>query len=170
MAILTTGWIMLASTITGKTATCITAFFSSILLLFALYFMYTSLRFPKLTNEGHKRIRMWYGIIFGAIGAIIGTGSAILSATGKSNFIIPYSALIIGLLFYPMAPLFERKVDYYIATWACIIAIIGIYMTTHTVAQGQVFVLIGTGIAMVTAAYGLYMLITGFKMIKRRMF
>ncbi len=118
--------------------------------------------FPKSTSpadqaEG-KRIGRAYGLIFGIEGAAIGIASGVLGASGHESFIIPVIALIVGLHFYPMAKLFHRTIDYYLATWVCAIALSGIFCVfTSVVSVPQIWAGVGFGVACATTAYGVYM-------------
>jgi uncharacterized membrane protein (DUF485 family) len=142
------------------------------LIVTAVYFFRASRHFPRLRSDEDKaegkKIGMWYGIIFGGEGLVIGGTCATLGVTGHSAYILPATALIVGLHFYPMAKLFNRTIDYYVATWTVCVAIAALYMVSKGAGEGRVFILTGFGMAMATAAYGLYMTAAGRKIVRSR--
>jgi hypothetical protein len=110
--------------------------FSTFSLLFVVYGIAIFLaanKSPKFTNERDvaegKNMTKWFGIIFGIEGTAIPVVLVILVLIGLQQYTLPAIALIIGLHFYPMAKVFDRKVDYYVATWTCLVAIGSIFMT-----------------------------------------
>jgi hypothetical protein len=90
-----------------------------VLLVVVSFFFYLSavrlllraLRRPKdSTAEGRargKKTGMWFGIIFGLEGMIIGITSSALAATHHGELIVPIVVLVVGLHFLPLAWLFE---------------------------------------------------------------
>jgi hypothetical protein len=60
-----------------------------------------------------KRAGMWFGIIFGIEGLLIGLTAALLSHLGLSDWIPIAAAVIIGLHFLPFARLFEVPLYYW---------------------------------------------------------
>ena len=132
----------------------------------------SSAKFPKFTTDadrvqGKKMVRS-FGIIFGIEGLAIPMTSVMLVLLGHDQYILPAIALIVGLHFYPMAKIFRRRIDYYIATWTCLVALIAISMMLRN-SQPQTFVLafLGIGVAVATTTYGLYMLYVGYGLLKK---
>jgi uncharacterized membrane-anchored protein len=86
--------------------------------------------FPKVESEEDKaegkKTGMWFGIIFGAGGLLIFIAINIVTNMGHPELTIPVIALVVGLHFYPLARVFKRTIDYYLATWSTIIAVLGI--------------------------------------------
>ena len=128
-----------------------------------------SKQFPKLETEEDKaegkRTGRWFGIIFGAEGLGIFIGINIAVNLGHADLTIPVIALVVGLHFYPLARVFKRTIDYYLATWTTIVAIIGFVLILNkscSAAVADAFVGIGTAIA--TSCYGFYMIYTGKKL------
>jgi len=71
---------------------------------------------------------------------------------------IPAVALIVGLHFFPLAKVFDRKMDYYIGAWTVIIAILAIILTlNHTFNEATALAFTGIGLAIATSIYGLNM-------------
>ena len=147
--------------------TVIFSIFSLTFIIYGLRFFLVSKKFPKLTTDADKKegakLGKWYGIIFGLEGVTIPLTVYLLLKFNSGNFIIPAIALIVGLHFYPMAKIFKRKIDYYLATWTCIIALIGIYMTaTNNISESIIFSFIGIGVGIATSTYGFYMVHIGY--------
>jgi len=119
--------------------------------------------YPKLTTEADiaegKKMGKWFGIIFGAEGVGILIGINIVVNIGHPELTIPTIALIVGLHFYPMAKIFKRTVDYYLATWTTLVAITAIVLTLNkTMSQSTMLAFTGTGLAIATTCYGTYMM------------
>ena len=137
----------------------------------AIYLSVISKRFPKLTSEEDKaegkKSGMWFGIIFGAEGLLIFLGINIVTNFGHADLSIPVIALVVGLHFYPLAKVFERKIDYYLATWTTVVAIFGIlFILKKTYSVEHVDAIVGICTAIATSCYGLYMMYSGWKMDK----
>jgi len=87
---------------------------------------------------------------------------------GHPDLVIPVIALVVGLHFYPMAKIFKRTIDYYIATWSTIIALGSFWFILHqTFPANTVIVLLAIGMAVSTSCYGLYMIYKGRGFVKR---
>ncbi len=122
--------------------------------------------FPPLTSEAdlaeEKRVGKWFGIIFGAEGLGIFVGINIVVNLGYPDLVIPTIALVVGLHFFPLAKVFKRTVDYYLASWASVIAILGfVFSINKAMPVNYVMAFVGIGIAIATSLYGFYMLIRG---------
>nr|WP_199076780.1 hypothetical protein [Pedobacter sp. ASV19] len=116
-------------------------------------------------NQEKKRSGKWFAIIFGLEGISIPIAINIAIYMHHPELSIPLMALVVGLHFYPLAWVFRRKIDYFLATWSCIIAISAIYFSLHqTFSQGNILAMVGTGLALATIAYGIYMIYKGRKM------
>ena len=144
-----------------------------IFLVFAVLFVFNAVKlfraaqyFPKVTSAAdlaeEKRMGKWFGIIFGAEGLGIFVGINIVINLGYPDLVIPTIALVVGLHFFPLAKVFKRTVDYYLASWATLVAILGFVFTLHkTMPVNYVMAFVGIGIAIATLLYGIYMLIRG---------
>jgi hypothetical protein len=122
--------------------------------------------FPKVESEEDKaegkKIGMWFGIIFAAEGLGIFIAINIVTNMGHPELAIPVIALVVGLHFYPMAKVFKRTIDYYLATWSTVIAVLGIvFSLNHILSQPNVSAFTGIGLAVATSCYGLYMAYRG---------
>lgn len=127
--------------------------------------------FPALTSAAdiaeEKRVSKWFGVIFGAEGLGIFIGINIADNMGHPELHIPIIALVVGLHFYPMAKIFKRNVDYYLATWSTVIAGFGIVFTLNkTMPLTYIQAFLGIGLAVATSGYGIYMLGNGRKAAK----
>ncbi|HEY8999733.1 MAG TPA: hypothetical protein VIM89_00175 [Mucilaginibacter sp.] len=144
---------------------------AAVLVINGIKFYREAKRFPKSESEAdkaeEKRTGKWFGIIFGAEGLLIFVGINIVINIGHADLTIPVIALIVGLHFYPLARVFRRTIDYYLATWTTIVAIIGIGLIlnkSYSTAAVDAFVGVGTAIA--TSCYGVYMIYAGKRLVK----
>ncbi|MCC8424606.1 hypothetical protein [Mucilaginibacter sp. UR6-11] len=176
MAVFTTMWAGVASSsLTGTGKWIEIGFFAVLVIAFissSVYFFSVSKRFPVLSNDADKnrgkKDEMWFGIIFGGEGLGIFIAVNLVINLGHPDLVIPAIALVVGLHFYPMAKLFKRTLDYYIATWSTIIAICGIVFTLNkSMAPAHITLFVGMGMAFSTTCYGLYMIRAGIKYIRR---
>jgi hypothetical protein len=122
--------------------------------------------YPALTSEADiaegKKMGMWFGIIFGAEGVGIFIGINIVINMGHADLTIPVLALVVGLHFYPLAKVFKRTIDYYLATWTTLVAIVAILLVLNkTLTDVTVFAFTGIGVAIATVSYGIYIVICG---------
>lgn len=138
---------------------------SLLFIIYGIHLFHISGKFPKLLSDADKtkgkKIGKWYGIIFGLEGLTIPLTAVLLSRFNADEYLVPAIALIVGLHFYPMAKVFKRTIDYYLATWTCIIGLIGIYMTTKALSPSYILAFVGVGVAISTTAYGFYMIYIG---------
>ena len=147
--------------------------FSITFVMYGIVVLIAAQRFPKFTStsdaaEG-KTMTTRFGIIFGIEGTAIPVVSVILLVLGYQEFTLPAIALIVGLHFYPMAKVFNRKIDYYLATWTCLVAIGAMIITAgHQYTQAFTLTIMGIGVALATSTYGFYMLANGYHLIKQR--
>jgi hypothetical protein len=137
----------------------------------AIYLFRISKRFPALESEEDKaeakRSGKWFGIIFGAEGLGIFIAINIVTNMGHANLTIPVIALVVGLHFYPLAKVFKRTIDYCLATWTTVIAIVAIILILrHSYADADVYAFVGIGMAVATSCYGLYMMYSANRLVK----
>ena len=173
MTFFTMMWSGIAYGSMGRNGLIILILFSLIaltLIFNGLKFFREAKRFPKIESEAdkaeEKRTGKWFGIIFGAEGLLIFVGINIVINLGHADLTIPVIALVVGLHFYPLARVFRRTIDYYLATWTTIVAIIGIGLIlnkSYSAATVDSFVGVGTAIA--TSCYGIYMIYAGKRLV-----
>lgn len=148
--------------------------FLFLIVLFIIYgikFFGIAKQFPDVLSSEDKakkkRMGKWFGIIFGAEGLGIFLAVNIVINLNHPDLIIPAIALVVGVHFYPMAKIFNRKIDYWLATWATLIALCGIvFALNKTMSSGNVQTFVGIGIALATSSYGIYMILEGKRLIK----
>jgi len=145
---------------------------AALLVINAIRFFREAKRFPESESEAdkaeEKRTGKWFGIIFGAEGLGIFVGINVVINLGHADLTIPVIALVVGLHFYPLARVFRRTIDYYLATWTTVVAIIGIGLIlnkSYPAATVDAFVGVGTAIA--TSCYGVYMIYVGRNLSKK---
>ncbi|MFD4490889.1 DUF7010 family protein [Lysinibacillus fusiformis] len=70
-----------------------------------------------------KRTSFWFNIIFAAEGLAIAITIAVCNATRHPELIPVVIALIVGVHFFPLAPLFQVRLYYFTGTLLCLLAI-----------------------------------------------
>ena len=177
MTIFTLAWAIIADIgLQGRDHHLVLIGFGIITTLFvmAALGLYSRLRdFAKMEGEAaiaeERKRGKWFGIVFGAEGLGILIAINIVTNIGHPELVIPSIALIVGLHFYPMAWIFKRTVDHYLASWSTLVAISGIiFSLCKTFDQHGIFAFVGIGTAMATFGYGIYMLFYGLRLIKER--
>lgn len=128
--------------------------------------------FPAELSEEEQRFRRTsgrnFGLLFGGERLAIWLVAFILGATGAGDYIVPAIAIIVGLHFYPMARLFRRRIDRYIAVWTCAVGLAGVVTLAATdFSAGSVGAAVGVGCAMATGGYGFYMARMGRGLLER---
>jgi hypothetical protein len=175
MAFFTLLWAGIAyGGLNGKAISLVLIIFPVLAVLFvinAIKLFGVAKHYPALITDADKAERknkgMWFGIIFGAEGLGIAIAVNLVIYFGHPELSIPVIALVVGLHFYPMAKIFKRTIDYYLATWSTIIAICGIvFLLNGIFSQPTVYAFVGIGLALATSSYGLYMMISGWKIVK----
>lgn len=108
-----------------------------------------------------RRTRYWFNFILAAEGLAIAIAIAVCRAISHTELIPPVIALIVGVHFFPLAPLFQVRLYYLTGTLLCLIAIftmvfmplevgVGEYQINtfmSVVGLGSAFILWGTGLA-----------------------
>ena len=111
------------------------------------------------TPENKKRDKIFL-IIFIIEGFLILVLKNVLVNIKMDYLFISGFALIVGLHFFPLGKLFHRKIDYYIASWITIIAILGIFMSFYRqFDQNIITAFIGFGCAIGTSIMGIFMVL-----------
>ncbi len=118
----------------------------------------------KTVSEADKRRDKRFMIIFIAEGVGIFVGINIVINLGYPNLVVPVIALVVGLHFFPLARLFKRTQDYYLAVWSTIIAVCGMLFSIYGIfTNSWTIAFVGVGMAVTTSVYGCLMLIRGLK-------
>ncbi|MBS1641606.1 MAG: hypothetical protein JSR11_03925 [Bacteroidetes bacterium] len=129
---------------------------------YGIHLLFVSKKFPK-TQEGDKTIKQKivkkFGLTFGVEGLLIAVCAILLTLSSHQEFIIPLTAIFVGLHFFPMASIFRRRLDYYTASFATIIGLTGLILTiTKNISVSKINIFVGIGIGFVTAFYGFFMI------------
>jgi flagellar biosynthesis protein FliQ len=104
-------------------------------------------------------LQVGFAVTFASEGVVIAIVCALLAINDGYAYFAPAIALVVGLHFIPFGFLFRRSIDFYIAAWAVIWAIVGIWLiASQTLAAPLVASLVGVATACGTSAYGVYML------------
>jgi len=140
--------------------------FSMVFVVNAVKLFRVAKYFPKVTSEAdiaeRKKTGKWFGIIFGAEGLGIFIGINLVVNLGHPDLAIPVMALVVGLHFFPLAKVFKRTIDYYLATWSTIIATLAIiFVLNKAMTEPAAMAFVGIGIAIATSCYGGYMVVRG---------
>jgi hypothetical protein len=171
MALFTSVWLGIASSaLSGIYYSLCLGVLLVVLVSFVVYAIRLIIKakeFPRAKAEDKaegSRMQIWYGVIFGAEGLIIGATCGILGSKGLDNYIVPSIALIVGLHFFPMVAVFRRNFDYLTGTWTTAIAIATILLEARkSISIPQASLMVGLGTAIATIAYGLFMMSTAEK-------
>jgi len=109
-------------------------------------------------HRGHA-LRVGFGVTFAAEGVIIGVVCALLIVNGGYAYLAPAIALVVGLHFIPLGFIFHRTIDFYLAAWVVVWALLGFWLiNSGTLAAPLVASIVGVAGACGTAAYGVYTL------------
>ena len=148
-------------------------------LLMVLYFLAHYVKFhrvqqilPKSTEttetpEDRKRSRQFL-YIFGTEGLAILVVKNILVNVNLDYLFIPCLALIVGLHFFPLAKIFRRRFDYYVATWTTLIGLAGLgLMIARVTPPNTAIALVAVGCALATSANGVRAVINGNRIVGR---
>ena len=119
-----------------------------------------------------KRVGMWFGIIFGLEGALIGAASAICGSTNHFDLFFPVMALIVGAHFLPLAHLFRVRIHYIAGTLLCLLAAVTLLMVPARVTLGHHQIMawwasVGFGSALILWGTGAAVWLTGRRLLNR---
>jgi hypothetical protein len=113
----------------------------------------------EISKPDDKKKGKWFWIIFVAEGFLILLIKNILLNTGYDHLFLPCFALIVGLHFFPLGWVFNRKFDYYIGAWTSIIPIAGLVFLTKGNSDPRIVNgLVALGCAIATSCYGFKMI------------
>lgn len=117
---------------------------------------------PNETNAYDARISKGMTLVSSIQGALIVTSVVVLALFGQYVWILPVVVLIVGIHFFPMPAIFGRTIDYYLGGFMLLVAGTGLYLASQTGIDWQVTLgVTGFGAALVTSAYGLYIVRAG---------
>lgn len=115
---------------------------------------------PQQPNEYDARIAKGMTIVSSVQGALILSSVIALSLFGLFVWILPAVALVVALHFYPMPAIFGRTIDYYLGTIMLVVAVAGLVLAAAQQQWQLVYGVTGLGGALVTSAYGLYIVLS----------
>jgi hypothetical protein len=75
-----------------------------------------------------RALRVEFGVTFAAEGVMIGVVCALLIVNGWYAYLAPAIALVVGLHFIPLGFIFRRTIDFYIAAWVVVWALLGFWL------------------------------------------
>jgi len=138
----------------------------------AIFLFKAARSYPEASSaadkERKKKTGKWFGIVFGLEGISIPIAVNLAKFLGHPELTIPVIALVVGLHFYPMAKIFGRKIDYYLATWATVISLAGIYMGLKKILpENDIMAFVAVGLALTTSAYGFYAIFYGRRLLRQ---
>lgn len=141
--------------------------------LMLLYFLAHYIKFYRITQtlprpadntetpEDRKRSRQFF-YIFGTEGLAILVAKNILVNTNLDYLFVPSVALIVGLHFFPLASVFKRRFDYYLAAWTSLVGLAGILLMIEKVfLPNTAIAIVAVGCALATSANGVRAVIHG---------
>jgi hypothetical protein len=106
-----------------------------------------------------RALRVGFGVTFAAEGVIIGFVCALLIMNGGYAYLAPAIALVVGLHFIPLGFIFRRTIDFYVAGWVVVWALLGFWLiNSGIIAAPLVASIVGVACACATTAYGVCML------------
>lgn len=121
-------------------------------------------------DRAQKKQKMkWFGIIFGLEGLMIPVAVNFVIWIGHQELIFPAIALVVGLHFFPMARLFNRKIDFWLASWSCLIALVGVICGVANIGGNKVIAAFtGMGMSLTTLCYAGYMIRYSQRLLKQK--
>lgn len=140
--------------------------FFALALTWAVYLALTAARLlrrsralPHEQNALDVRIARGMTIVSSIQGGLILSVTIVLALLGLWVWILPAVALIVALHFFPMPAIFGRTIDYYLGGAMLIVAVVGLVLAGQQMPWQVVCGITGIGAALVTSAYGLYMVL-----------
>jgi hypothetical protein len=102
-----------------------------------------------------------YAIIVAAAFAAAGLGSYVLVATGQSEFITVWIAGVVGLHFFPLAPVLRDRPLYVLGVLMCGVALAG--LITGLASGVAASTVVGTGAGVLLLGYAVLSLVEGIR-------
>jgi hypothetical protein len=116
-----------------------------VLLSGSVLLIQSALRLPRDTSPEAKAYGMaqgrrygkWFGIVFGLEIVIISIGNIILYIAHHAEFVTPFMAIVVGLHFLPLAPLFHIRLYYLTGTLMVLVGLVVMLAVPVTMMVGQ---------------------------------
>ncbi|MCU1509375.1 MAG: hypothetical protein JWQ12_1640 [Glaciihabitans sp.] len=168
MAVFTAMWANWAlSSAEDPLAPILCIIFTAVALFFAAnaIHLFASLRkFRKATSDAEivasRAIGKRFNVIFGLEAGVACVVCAALAITSQYQFIAPAVALVVGLHSFPIAQLFQRRLDIWLGTTTILFAIGGLVaIGLDRESYLMVWEIVGFATATITTIYGVAMLV-----------
>ncbi len=172
MTIFTSIWAIIAEIALANRDYRLVGIMFLIIILVFIYFYFVFLSIEKKLpaaiappdDAAEKKQNKAFIIIFVIEGLAIFIVKNILVNLNHDELFVSCFALIVGLHFFPLASVFKRKFDYYLATWTSVVAIIGILLTLQkTLPENLTTAFVALGCAVATSVYAFKMIASGLK-------
>jgi hypothetical protein len=122
---------------------------------------------PAEAQEDRKRSRQFL-YIFGTEGLAILVVKNVLINTTLDYLFIPSLAVLVGLHFFPLARIFKRRSDYFLAVWTTLLGFAGLTLIIKkTVPTNTAIAIVAIGCGLATAANGVRAVMHGNRIIGR---
>lgn len=106
-------------------------------------------------DRWRKRSGIAFGWVFTIEAVLIVAAVNVLGALGRPDLVLPVIAIIVGLHFYPMARIFRRRIDTWLASALTAIGLLGLLAILFTdLHRDTVWGVVATGAALTTGTYG----------------
>jgi hypothetical protein len=143
-------------------------------LIFGIYVIVLARSAPETTKEQKQQGRkLWrlFGIVFGIEGLSIGILSAICGVTNQDDLLFPLMGLIVGLHFFPLAPIFRNPFHYVTGALLCLIPLVTLFVVPEHFTIGALairpwWIVVGIGTALVLYLTSLVMVATVARMVQ----
>jgi hypothetical protein len=127
-------------------------------------------RIDEADAQPWRKTGIWFGIVFTLEGVSIGIASAICNATGHFDLFFPIMAIIAGVHFFPLAPLFQVRSHYLTGALLCLVAIITLLVVPARVTIGNREIIawwtvVGFGCALILWTTGLALWLQGQRLL-----
>ncbi|TNM67099.1 hypothetical protein FHN55_11260 [Streptomyces sp. NP160] len=163
MAVFTTAWSAnTLGTWPGPLGTAVTA----VGVLASAWFVVSAVRLARVRGRAstamtpqeqrwQRRSGTAFGWVFTAEAVLVVVAANVLGRIGRPDLVLPAIALVVGLHFYPMARIFQRSIDTWLATALSAVGLAGLLALLLTSADRDlVWGLVAVGAALTTGAYG----------------
>lgn len=165
MAVFTMWWV--SDTFTGwpvSAATVVTVLCAAAAVLFVVQAVRLLVARRRMSadvphsDRARKPNGALFGVVFAAEGVLIGVAVGVLGANRLNRFLVPAIAMIVGLHFFPMARIFGRTLDLWLASWTTLVGAVGVVVVLlDGSAWPVVWSWVGAGAAAATLTYGAFM-------------
>jgi hypothetical protein len=93
-----------------------------------------------------------YGIIVGIEFGLAGVGAAVLAVTGATDYIPVWICAVVGVHFFPLAPVLRDRWLYPLGAALCLVALAGLIVALTTTTAASLVVGAGAGVLLLASA------------------